>query len=119
MWDEGNGTIDCYYDAQIVLRPTKVIQRDKALSSVLKKNPFLRKEAIYEIFADRLLEHLNDEFDSYCDSDCYYPPVVEEYGEMLEDALYRWCKENGFEYISSDGAGRDGGYEAKSPKIYY
>ena len=77
------------------------------------KNPFMTKEAIHDLFAERLRKYLDDQFEEYCTCDDYYQPVVEDYGSNLEYDLTEWCKENGFEYISFEGYGSDSGYEPK------
>ena len=119
VWDEGNGTVDCHYEAEIVLKPTERISEDKELARQLKKNPFITKEAIKDLFAKRLQEHLDNEFEEYCTEDDYYQPVVEDFGINLEYALEKWSKENGFEYVSYEGDGDDGGYEPKFRNGWY
>ena len=119
VWDEGNGTVDCYYEAEIILAPTEVAAKDEELAQELKKNPFLTKDAIHELFEKRLQRYLDDQFGEYCAEDDYYQPVVEDYGINLEDNLHEWCKENGFEYISCEGDGEDGGYEPKHGNGWY
>lgn len=103
VWDEGNGTVDCHYEARIILRPTKAVSEDKELSKLLAKNPFTTKEAIYDLFTKRLREYLDYEFEDYCTEDDYYQPVVEDFGSSLEYALKSWSEENGFEYVSCEG----------------
>ena len=29
VWDAGNGTVDCHYEARIVVKPTKAVSEDK------------------------------------------------------------------------------------------
>ncbi len=118
-WDEGNGTVDCHYEARIRLRPTESISGDKELATLLAKNPFTPKEVIHDLFAKRLQEYLNYEFEEYCTEDDYYPPVVEDFGSNMEYALPEWSKENGFEFVSWEGDGDDSGYEPKFRKGWY
>lgn len=40
-WDAGNGTIDCYYDADVVLKPVKGLKNNTDLQIKLKENPFI------------------------------------------------------------------------------
>ncbi len=119
IWDEGNGTIDCYYKAEIVLSPTEMIAADKELTALLKKNPFLEREIIQELFAGRLSEYLDDQFEEYCTADDYYQPVVEDFGINMNYDLPKWCSENGFEVVSCDGDGGDDGYEPKFRNGWY
>ena len=119
VWDEGNGTVDCHYEARIRLKPTETISEDKELVALLARNPFTPKEVIHDLFAKRLQEYLSYEFEEYCTEDDYYPPVVEDFGSNMEYALPEWSKENGFEFVSWEGDGDDGGYEPKFRKGWY
>lgn len=119
VWDEGNGTVDCRYEARIILVPTKDISIDSELSQHLKKNSFMKKEAIHDLFEKRLKEYLDYQFEEYCTEDDYYQPVVEDYGINLEYDLKKWCEENRFEFVSVEGDGGDDGYEPKYRKGRY
>ncbi|MBQ9327052.1 MAG: hypothetical protein IJ225_00770 [Solobacterium sp.] len=112
-WNDGSVSMDCHYEADIVLKPTKHVSKDTILKGMLKENPFLTKEAITKLFTNRLNEYLDEDFDEYCVSD-YYPPVVEDYGINLEDNLEHWCEKNGFQLVSVEGDGSDDGYERSS-----
>lgn len=109
VWEEGNGSVDCFYNAEIELHPTKMVNQNKDLQKLLKKNPFMTKESIYKFYEKKLIEYLDSEFEEYCTCDDYYEPVVEDY-DLTYD-VEQWCKENGFEVISCEGEGSDGGYE--------
>lgn len=113
VWDEGNGTVDCHYEAEIVLDPTEAVSEDEELLQRLKKNPFMPKTEIQDLFRNRLKQYLDDEFEDYCTAEDYYPPVVEDFGANMEYDLSEWCKKNGFELVSLDGDGNDDGYEPK------
>lgn len=119
VWDAGNGTVDCHYEARIILRPTKAVSKDKELAKLLAKNPFTTKETIHDLFAGRLEEHLDNEFNYYCKCEDYYQPVVEDFDVNLEYDLPKWCKENGFEYVSFEGDGGDDGYDPKYRNNWY
>lgn len=111
VWDAGNGTVDCYYNATVVIRPTEVAGRNKNLMKLLKKNPFMTKDAISHFYEKEIRKYLDSEFEEYCTCDDYYEPVVEDF-ELTYDVT-EWCKKNGFEVISCDGDGSNGGYEPK------
>ena len=117
VWDEGNGTVDCSYEANIVLKPTEEASKDKELTRLLKKNPFMEKDEIHKLFEEKLREYLDYEFEEYCTEDDYYQPVVEDF--EIEYRVTEWSKENGFEVISCDGHGWDGGYEPKFRRGWY
>ena len=114
VWDEGNGTVDCSYEANIVLKPTEEAAKDKELTRLLKKNPFMEKDEIHKVFEKKLREYLDYEFEEYCTEDDYYQPVVEDF--EIEYRVTEWSKKNGFEVIACDGDGGDGGYEPKLRK---
>ncbi len=113
VWDAGSGTVDCHYEAEIILTPTEAISADQELAKMLKKNPFMTKNEIHDLFAKRLKKYLDVEFEDYCTEDDYYQPVVEDFGDNMEYDLPEWCKKNGFELVSFDGDGDDDGYEPK------
>lgn len=119
VWDAGNGTVDCHYEASIILRPTELVSKDEELVKLLTKNSFTSKGEIRNLFARRLKDYLDYEFEDYCTGDDYYQPVVEDFGANLEYDLPKWCKENGFEFVSCEGDGGDEGYEPKSGKGWY
>ena len=119
VWDDGNGTVDCHYEAEIILRPTESIATDAELASLLKKNPFMAKDTIHDLFARRLKSFLDYRFEEYCIEDDYCQPVVEDFGVDMDYALPKWCKENGFELVSFEGDGDDGGYEPKFRRGWY
>lgn len=113
VWDAGNGTVDCHYEAKIVLKPTAALAADKELADLLAANPFTAPKVIHELFFKRLERYLDSDFEDYCTCDDYYQPVVEDYGCNLKSNLEHWCSKNGFEFISCDGDGYDEGYQPK------
>lgn len=117
VWEEGSGSVDCYYTAEIVLTPTAKAAEDKTLVKMLKKNPFTTKEAISGYFTKSLCKYLDDEFEEYCTCDDYYQPVVEDFD--AEYYVKEWCDKNGFEVVSCDGDGSDGGYEPNFRRGWY
>ena len=119
VWDGGNGTVDCHYEAEIILMPTESIATDEELVSLLKKNPFMAKDTIHDLFVRRLKGFLDYKFEEYCTEDDYYQPVVENFGVNMDYDLPNWCKENGFELVSFEGDGDDGGYEPKFRRGWY
>ena len=110
VWDEGNGTVNCHYEARFVLQPAEAAL-DEELSRLLDENPFLDISAIRKHFEKKLSGYLDDVFENYCTCEDYYQPVVEDFeiGIWLED----WCEGHGFTVVSCEGEGRDDGYEPK------
>ena len=111
-WDAGGGGVDCYYNADIVIKPLKNLVINDELSGLLKKNPFMKTEDIRKLYVKDLKEHLDYEFEDYCTCDDYYQPVAEDF--ELEAYLKDWCDDNGFKIVSCEGDGGDGGYEPDS-----
>ena len=116
-WDAGNGTVDCFYNAKITIKPTKKVTKDKELLKEMKNNPFIEKNKLKELFTTRAKRFLDEEFEYYCKCDDYYAPVVEDF--EIESYLEKWCKENGFNLLSVKGEGHDGGYEPKIRNNWY
>ena len=117
IWDAGNCTMDCNYSAEIELHPTEKAGNNKELLKLLKKNPFMTKDAIYYFFEKKLKEYLDLEFEEYCTDDDYYEPVAEDFELSYE--VDDWCKKNGFEVVYCEGDGETGEYEPKSRKGWF
>ena len=111
VWDEGNGTVDCYYRADLILSPSEAVAGDQKLTQMLKKNPFMTKEAIRQYFEKDLFRYLDSQFEEYCICDDYYQPVAEDF--EIDYYASEWCGKHGFELVSCEGGGGDGGYEPK------
>ena len=52
--DAGNEAVDCFYDADILLKSIKDVKINKILQKVMRKNPFISSEAIYKLFDEEL-----------------------------------------------------------------
>ena len=117
-WDSGEGTVDCYYQAKIILKPTESIKKHEKLSLMLKKNSFLTKKEIHDYFDESLTKCLDDDFEDYCTYDDSQP-YVEDYSENLSDEVEEWCQENGFKLISVEGDGYSDDYEPKYRRSWY
>ena len=111
-WKVSGGGVDCFFNADIVLKPTAKLVITEELSKALKKNPYMKAEAIGKIYEKKLVAFLDREFEEYCTCDDYYQPVVEDF--ELDYYLKDWCKKNGFKIISCDGEGDDSGFEPDS-----
>lgn len=117
-WNPGEGTRDCKYEAEITLTPTKEIKKNKNLSIMLKKNPFLTKKEIHDFFEETLIATLDEDFEEYCTSDDYYEPCVEDYD--LKYTIEEWCKKNGFIYKSEECINCElGDYEPRYRRGWY
>lgn len=110
VWDTGGGSVDCHYEADIILSPGEKAGEDEEIRGLLLKNPFIQKDDLQKLFRERLTDYLDGEFDSYCNADDYYQPCVEDF--FLEDCIERWCRKNGFEVISCEGSGYDDDFQS-------
>lgn len=111
-WSVSGGRVDCYFNADIVLAPTKNLVVNVDLEKKLKKNRFMKAEAISCYYEKELRKYLDSEFEEYCTCEDYYQPVVEDF--EIEYYVKEWCKKNGFKLISCDGEGDDSGFEPDS-----
>lgn len=109
VWSASGGSIDCHYEADLILKPVKSRSADGELSDALSKNPFMTREAIMEYYTEKISKYLDYEFNEYCTCDDYYQPVVEDF--EMEYYVKAWCKENKFIVVSCEGNGYDDGYE--------
>ena len=55
------GGVDCFYNAVIVLKPTAKLVINEELSKALKKNPFMKADAIRKIYVKSLKGYLDRE----------------------------------------------------------
>ena len=111
-WSVSGGGVDCYYNVDIVLAPEKNLVVNEDLEKQLRKNRFMKTEAISSFYVKELRKYLDREFEEYCTCDDYYQPVVEDF--EIEYYLKEWCKKNGFKLISCEGEGDDSGFEPDS-----
>ena len=111
VWDAGNGTVDCNYEAHVVLKPTDSVRENDVLKQLLRGNQTASGEVIRNFFVKRLCGYLDDEFEEYCSDDDYYQPVVEDF--ELEYRVKNWCRQNAFDFVSCEGHGDDDGYVPK------
>ena len=111
VWDAGNGTVDCNYEAHVVLKPTDSVRENEVLKQLLRGNQTASGEVIRNFFVKRLCGYLDDEFEEYCSDDDYYQPVVEDF--ELEYRVKNWCRQNAFDFVSCEGHGDDDGYVPK------
>ena len=117
VWDAGNGTVDCHYNAEILISPSNEVTKDKSFARILKENPFMTRKAIGDYFENELCEYLDQEFTEYCTCEDYYEPVVEDF--EADYYVGEWCKKHGFEFISCEGNGHDDGFDPKFRRGWY
>ena len=78
IWQTEGGSVDCHYEAEMILRPIDPDCIGKKLSDLLNKNPFMTREAITDFYENDIRNWLDEEFERYCSCEDYYQPVVEE-----------------------------------------
>lgn len=90
LWKTHGGSVDCYYDADIVIKATKALVVYEELSQALHQNPFLKTKDVGIFYEKSLKEYLDYEFEDFCTCDDYYQPVVEDF--EIEYCVEEWCK---------------------------
>lgn len=109
VWRVSNGSVDCHFHAEIVLKPGRTIKANRELLGALKDNPFMTQEAITKYYQKKISEYLDCEFEEYCTCEDYYEPVAEDF--EIDYYVKKWCTENGFTMVLCEGDGHDDGYE--------
>ena len=117
IWLTEGGSVDCHYEAEMILRPIDPDCIGKKLSDLLNKNPFMTREAITDFYENDIRNWLDEEFERYCSCEDYYQPVVEDF--EFDYYLAEWCRKNGFEIVSYEGDGHDDGYEPSFTRHFY
>ena len=117
IWQTEGGSVDCHYEAEMILRPIDPDCIGKKLSDLLNKNPFMTREAITDFYENDIRNWLDEEFERYCSCEDYYQPVVEDF--VFDYYLAEWCRKNGFENVSYEGDGHDDGYEPSFTRHFY
>ena len=117
IWQTEGGSVDCHYEAEMILRPIDPDCIGKKLSDLLNKNPFMTREAISDFYENDIRNWLDEEFERYCSCEDYYQPVVEDF--EFDYYLAEWCRKNGFEIVSYEGDGHDDGYEPSFTRRFY
>ena len=117
IWQTEGGSVDCHYEAEMILRPIDPDCIGKKLSDLLNKNPFMTREAITDFYENDIRNWLDEEFEKYCTCEDYYQPVVEDF--EFDYYLAEWCRKNGFEIVSYEGDGHDDGYEPFFTRHFY
>ena len=117
IWQTEGGSVDCHYEAEMILRPIDPDCIGKKLSDLLNKNPFMTREAITDFYENDIRNWLDEEFERYCTCEDYYQPVVEDF--EFDYYLAEWCRKNGFEIVSYESDGHDDGYEPSFTRHFY
>ncbi len=77
----------------------------------LRENPFLKAEDIRSFYEEEIHGIICSEFDDYCTSDDYYPPVVEDFPGNIHYYMDKFLPEHGLEMTDDD-------YECDESDIY-
>ncbi|MDO4834372.1 MAG: hypothetical protein Q4A40_04980 [Bacillota bacterium] len=115
-WDAGPVSIDCNYEATIILMPIEPLVVDDDLARKLKKNPFMTADEIGSHYGKHLGEYLDSNFNWHCTCEEYYEPIVEDF--EIDYYVKEWSEKNGFEVISCEGSGDDSGYIPSGVRRY-
>lgn len=105
---KGGSSTDYSYTFTMTVR---VIDKDivkKEMEKKLSRNPFLKAEDIRLYYEKMIDEFIFSNFDEYCTSDDYYPPVVEDFFSEIDDDLDEVLSDHGLEMIDDDYNYREG-----------
>ena len=97
------------YSMTIRVVERKLVERD--LQDKLRENPFLNAEDIRSYYEEEIHGIICSEFDDYCTSDDYYPPVVEDFPGNIHYYMKKFLPEHGLEMTGDD-------YECDESDIY-
>lgn len=116
VWDCGNGTVDCEYEATATLKATESGICGPEVRSLQIKTPAFDTTDLYVALEKSLKKKLDVEFEDYCTEDDYYQPVVEDF--EAEEHIKDWAKDRGLELVAFEGGGDDHGYEPKRRRYW-
>jgi hypothetical protein len=111
VWYASHVHVDCSANAKALLKVSDRKLVRERLKKLVKTNPFISAEKIFEEYNDELCELLDGDFKFYVEAEDYYPPVAEDYGENYEDVLEKFCKKHGFEIIDCEFEGDTSNFE--------
>ena len=104
-WRHRGGTMDCSCSATARIKIVNPQQLGSELQQMLEKNPFIASSDIFDYYQFILCDLLDSDFEEYCTSDDYYPPVVEDYNGNFYDIVEEFCKKYGMQLIAYDYSG--------------
>lgn len=110
-WRCRGGSMDCICSATATIKIVDTQQIGNELQKMLEKNPFMASGDIFGYYQSMLCDILDSDFEEYCSSDNYYPPVVEDYGGNFADIVNKFCKKHGMDLIASDYSGNSSDFE--------
>lgn len=99
---KGGSKTDYSYTYKITIHVSDKYKVKKELFYKLKKNPFLKAEDIRAYYEDKVDEIISGEFEEYCTSDDYYPPVVEDFDSTIDYVMEKFLPQHGLEMIGDE-----------------
>lgn len=111
VWPIQNVQVDSTGTATARVRIIDAAKVEEMNRDILKTNPVVSAEQLFEIYQQQLVEEIDLDFDDYCDADDYYPPVAEDYGVHFSDLIECFCEKHGMELIEYD-------YEGETSNFY-
>lgn len=101
-WYSGGVHIDCWYSGAVEIEVSDKEKVKKETAGLLKKNPFISAEKIFEHYKKVLKSVLDEELEDYVTCEEYYPPVMEDYDGNFEYGMEEFCKKYGFDLVSCE-----------------
>lgn len=112
-WQYTRGSkTDYSYKYNMTIRVADSTLVEKDLKDKLRENPFLKAEDIRSWYEEQIDGIISAEFEDYCTSDDYYPPVVEDFPGNIKYYMDKFLPQHGLEMIDDD-------YEWDESDIYW
>jgi len=110
-WGADGGCVTCYGSAKVQFKVKTQSKVRPIFDTLLHKNTQVTSQMMVECLREELVQSADREFDDYCLSDDYYPPVAEDFGENLEDVVDKWAEKYGLELVETSFTGETGDFE--------
>lgn len=105
VWSCHGGSMDCSASASATIKVVDTQLLGKELKKILKKNPFIASNDIFDYYQLMLCDLLDTEFEEYCTFIDYYPPVVEDFKINYNHVSEGFFSKYGMKIIASDYSG--------------
>lgn len=110
VWYGGHVHVNCRASASALVRIIDSSKVELDNEKLLKQNPFITAEKIFETYKNRLAEKIDSDFEYYCTCDDDYPPVTEDYWGNYEELVKEFCLKHGMELIDYEFTGASSNY---------
>ena len=110
-WHYGGGHVDCWCSGMVKIEVSDEEKVQREIATLLKENPFVSEEKIYDYYDDILGQMLDEGLEYYVTCEEYYEPVMEDYDGSFQDAAEKFCEKYGFSLVGCECDGDASDYE--------